>query len=315
MDDFTLELDRHLSNVHMHDESDLQSYKRNLYHYTTANGLIGIINSNCLWATSAIFLNDSNEIKYGLDLISQTLIEYSNNISDTILKRLIKKTLQALNNPRYLSLDIYITCFSEKPDQLSQWKGFANQGSGFSVGFDSKELFFNKRSYPYVLCSLKKVKYDEIIQKNILVKDLNSFYEKLIKIKPEFYKYESLEDEASSVLAYSLFKHSIYFKHKAFEEENEWRIVTPDLSTFNGIRNKEAVIVKFMSNNNNIIPYIELKLKPKHSSFRNKQKLPIDEIIIGPKISFEINKKSVLKILDHNGFKEIKITNSEIILR
>jgi len=40
-----------------------------LYHYTTADGLKGIIEKNELWATSAYFLNDSAEITYGYGLL------------------------------------------------------------------------------------------------------------------------------------------------------------------------------------------------------------------------------------------------------
>src|ERR1035441_639495 len=43
-----------------------------LYHYTTAQGLIGIFNEG-LWASSAYHLNDSNEFGYAINLVRDTL--------------------------------------------------------------------------------------------------------------------------------------------------------------------------------------------------------------------------------------------------
>src|SRR5258708_7067446 len=36
-----------------------------VFHYTTTEGLRGIVENNELWATSAYFLNDTTEITYG----------------------------------------------------------------------------------------------------------------------------------------------------------------------------------------------------------------------------------------------------------
>src|SRR5229473_173006 len=47
-----------------------------LFHYTTADGLKGIIEKNELWATSAYFLNDSAEITYGCGLLREVLDEW-----------------------------------------------------------------------------------------------------------------------------------------------------------------------------------------------------------------------------------------------
>jgi hypothetical protein len=41
-----------------------------MYHYTTAAGLIGIIESNVIWATHACFLNDTEECRLLRNLLS-----------------------------------------------------------------------------------------------------------------------------------------------------------------------------------------------------------------------------------------------------
>jgi hypothetical protein len=47
-----------------------------VYHYTTADGLKGIIEGGVLWATSAYYLNDSTEIMYGYRLLSDVLDDW-----------------------------------------------------------------------------------------------------------------------------------------------------------------------------------------------------------------------------------------------
>jgi hypothetical protein len=37
-----------------------------LYHYTTQFGIIGIVESSSVWATHALYLNDSSEFSHGL---------------------------------------------------------------------------------------------------------------------------------------------------------------------------------------------------------------------------------------------------------
>ena len=42
-----------------------------LYHYTKSNGINGIINHNCFWATKSDFLNDPNEFSYIRGIIEE----------------------------------------------------------------------------------------------------------------------------------------------------------------------------------------------------------------------------------------------------
>ena len=51
-----------------------------LYHYTDAGGLHGILKSNTLWATHAAYLNDSQEFIYGTDLVRQELLAWARHV-------------------------------------------------------------------------------------------------------------------------------------------------------------------------------------------------------------------------------------------
>jgi hypothetical protein len=54
----------------MRSSPSLPSY---LYHYTSIQGVEGIIKSKAVWATVMHFLNDSKEWLYALDLVRRNL--------------------------------------------------------------------------------------------------------------------------------------------------------------------------------------------------------------------------------------------------
>jgi hypothetical protein len=40
-----------------------------LYHYTAADGLLGMLQSHQIWATNVRFINDRSELDYGINLV------------------------------------------------------------------------------------------------------------------------------------------------------------------------------------------------------------------------------------------------------
>jgi len=51
---------------------------KHLYHYTSQKGLLGILQSKKLWMTNILYLNDSSEFLYTVDLVKTELENYKN---------------------------------------------------------------------------------------------------------------------------------------------------------------------------------------------------------------------------------------------
>ena len=51
----------------------ISSRPETLYHYTSAEGLLGIVSSNVLRASSALYMNDASELEYARDLIQKII--------------------------------------------------------------------------------------------------------------------------------------------------------------------------------------------------------------------------------------------------
>jgi len=103
-----------------------------IYHYTTISGLIGIVTHCELWASDSQFLNDGTELSYASNIffaevqkLNLALVEDGGGYS------LAGSSLEEFR--------MFITCFCEDRDLLSQWRGYGAD-QGYALGFDTDQL-------------------------------------------------------------------------------------------------------------------------------------------------------------------------------
>ena len=101
---------------------------RLLYHYTDASGIKGIAESGQLWASNAAFLNGSSEIVY----IKTVLETVANDLQSEFEHELSRRFLRLIG-PMFEDFvlgghDLYLACFCEHDDLLSQWRGYPSTG-------------------------------------------------------------------------------------------------------------------------------------------------------------------------------------------
>jgi len=130
-----------------------------LYHYTAQEGLYGILTSSCIWATDYRFLNDTSERQHAVTLFAEAFSRQAAYGPATGLGADIKKHLsdrkQSSIEAALRSLDAYYVCFTKEElnpqlpltsdvqflgDRLSQWRGYAQNRQGFSLGFHRDRL-------------------------------------------------------------------------------------------------------------------------------------------------------------------------------
>lgn len=93
------------------------------YHYTTIPACHGILSSRRIWLTDYRYLNDKNEIRQGLK---------------DLFDRFDKEVAQALETAFYWHDHFAHQCIlslSKSPRILSQWRAYANDGTGVAIGF------------------------------------------------------------------------------------------------------------------------------------------------------------------------------------
>ena len=157
-----------------------------VYHYTTQEGLLGIIENEKLFATNIKFLNDTKEFDFGINQLALTLKELrlENNRSryDALIEKITYEMLCHINTTQHNS---FITSFSEQKDLLSQWRAYAPTSTGYCIGFRFNELFYPRSPK---CCIVSKVKYEDESKKNgarSLINELKEMYrETLHKLIP-----------------------------------------------------------------------------------------------------------------------------------
>lgn len=120
------------------------------WHYTSTAGLLGILASSSLWASHVATLNDSTEIRFGMDLVRSRLPTRLEDVqvwADLARARIDADVPAAVTGMLGLvegSLmdgGLYVFCASLSGDSLSQWRGYGgNSTSGFAVGLRREAL-------------------------------------------------------------------------------------------------------------------------------------------------------------------------------
>jgi hypothetical protein len=111
---------------------------RILYHYTTQDGLLGILLGHTIWATHSQYLNDKSEYLYALNLIREGAKE-RRLVADEAERGALDLIIDRARD--YLaSINVCVCSFSSVHDSLSQWRAYGGSTSSYAIGFDRKFL-------------------------------------------------------------------------------------------------------------------------------------------------------------------------------
>ncbi|TGK89248.1 DUF2971 domain-containing protein [Leptospira noumeaensis] len=248
-----------------------------IYHYTSLEGLTGILENKELWLSNSISLNDSSEIKYAESIEKEVLSELLESHKDD---QLALDFLNSFLESKKLDNQVYIISFTSDSDSLTQWQGYS-QNQGVAIGFkkDTLAKYTTQRSNEFFL--VFPVIYDKILQKSIFQK----YFLDLLRILKEEVKQEKIEksfhEEIIQILNETVFTALSYlypyFKHTAFKQEQEWRFVL--INHKSKYQSNKTLDISFRSGKNKLIPFVKIKLTKADTELSD---LPISNIIVGP---------------------------------
>ena len=137
--------------------------------------------------------------------------------------------------------DPYVTCFCANGNLLSQWRAYAANGSGFAIEFEPTRLMdtFKNDADIVVNAKLFRVIYDEKEQTRLIEEAI----EQLVKAFGTHEKQDVLDcvPRVFSEMSYC-------FKHPAFAEEQEWRLVfMPRAERFLNVRVSRGQLLPYAS--------------------------------------------------------------------
>lgn len=198
-----------------------------LHHYTTQQGLLGIIGSGEIWASHNQYLNDVREFRHAVSLVEEELASMTrapwNGPKLEVLKNM-QADLTGIED-----INVCVCSFSEVADVLSQWRAYGGQASGFSVGFSGEFLRAVSDALGFWLVP---VLYEEDAQRAFIRTLLADVVAENIEQQA---KQDGDVDDArqggrpgGNLVAY-LNRYAPILKHRSFAEEKEWRIVSRPL--------------------------------------------------------------------------------------
>jgi hypothetical protein len=263
-----------------------------LYHYTDLKGMQGIVDNHDLWLTNSRYSNDDEESTHGYEIV----------------REIIKEELAKPNNPErtdYLNElsrifttppaeGVYICCFCEKDNLLSQWRSYGANGTGVSISFNPTGFSYitGADSPPSGLVRLWKVFYDRNIQQSIVRSAIEfAFFDDSTKT--------IAERATRSADAIQFFIPT--FKNQYFEEVKEVRLI------FTPFPNSPAK-PQFRIARSMLVPYYSLR---ELTGGTTPHPLPIASVRVGPSINKGLNLESAKMLLTKAGYTAVNVESSD----
>lgn len=312
-----------------------------VWHYTTGDGLLGIINSGVVRAGSAAFMNDRNELLSGLRQVSAIFEERRGEFAPSLQAEIAAK----LNGQsRSYRTETYILSACQEGDSLTMWRNYGNS-VGFSIGFDTRvklgarELSASAQ-HPNPPANYYSAEYhEEIVDTDGETHHVGWSPDDTQELTEEWtavlYQPEDQRQLASDVLDKTIqaiqeeeagtakgfftgdariwlaFESLRRVKDSGFQDEREWRIqsnVTPAWK-----------FVDFRSGPFGLVPFIELG----DIDFPSRQddgkeavnKLPIVRVMVGPNPHGKETMTSVRLLLDKAGYGDVEVSMSDTPFR
>jgi hypothetical protein len=289
-----------------------------IYHYTSSEGIRGIIEKSELWLSNASFVNDTTECS----ALQQTTELFD---SSNLKNEYVRKRWEAFTKSPDKSNDTYIASFSRGEESLDQWRAYG----AFRIGFDAKRLA--KRPFNLYQCIYNT---DEIKRWILEKSELDEW------------RGDCLNDQLKRGAAWSIiYAASRKFKNNYFENERETRLLVVSHPIWGPFENSPSMYedeppihYRDHAGYNLPVPYVKFYLieeegrgdhqgpPSKESYFDMKERklkeekkkrklLPITEIMIGPMRHQDEAELACEILLNDQGYRDVTVNVSSIPYR
>jgi hypothetical protein len=166
------------------------------------------------------FLNDRSELSYAKEVISSVVDGWKRE--DTRIVAGLDQLAQMLPG-MFDGVDVFVSCFCEDGDLLSQWRGYSKGAGTYALGFSSSELRSpDTENESFALYPIIYDVDDQVrIVRDTISRGLRRY---LLSIGGP----PSVERELFTpigLLVFALSVVGIMFKHSSFMAEREWRLI------------------------------------------------------------------------------------------
>ena len=231
--------------------SDVVNMPKVLYHYCGLDKFYNIIKNNSIWLSDLTDTNDSKELIWVKEAAERVVTPYiqekiqPGDTDEFYRHEYVKAFLNLVGRQVFC----WGFCLSEKDDNLGQWRGYGDDGTGVCIGFDFKALdelmlkrevvrtsgpiltlgkicyktkeemnkALRERAQNIVSDEEKRAKIRNLVDATKLVLNGSGIESSKVQLLPK-----TEESIAVTIVAMTVFP---FYKSEGFEEEAEHRIV------------------------------------------------------------------------------------------
>jgi len=291
-----------------------EPYRGTVYHYTSVDGVAGIIDNHEIWMSNTAFMNDTTELRMLQN--NRSILKESD-----FTKEYMWRAWRDMSQQGAFDTNYYMASFSRAKDLLEQWRAYGS----FCIGFDAEKLRQGKGiSFYRCLYSAKDIK------KWILNK---------VKIEGQ----DKLSKNLKEILAFSVMHiASMKYKDEHFKNEKEVRLITTSNHNWRYYNSPEMyendlpIHVRRHPLHGFTVPYVkyfieqdsntevnrkkanEMEMKARklrEENSKQRKPLPITDVIVGP-IAYQKEAKAACEtLLAERGYKNVRVSVSSIPYR
>jgi len=239
------------------------------------------VNSGVLRASDIRYMNDSEELRHSLTLLQTHVSERIAGGTDN--PRLLNQLLEWLSHRIIGGSMLFGGSFRANGNLLSQWRGYSMHGKGVSLGFDPVHIrsCAERQCFQVGKCLYEAGQQRALIEQIVDAVEIAAGQSEDIgesAPRPRDYTYYDVFERVEG----DLLRIASILKHPSFEEEQEWRIVSPVITDFSDAS------VYFREGTSMLIPFYEFRLTDDGDS-----SLKLDHVYLGPTSNIELSMNSL----------------------
>ena len=235
------------------------------------DSFFGIITNKNIRLSNAYKTNDSTELEWIFSIMEDSMTCVSKTEIVSSLQKSYRKWLENYFRP-------HIACFSKDGDLMSQWRAYANDGKGISIGFN-REYFESIKMLDNKEFEIFDVVYRCKEQEKLLKNWFSTIGTDNLEILEDFYINKGDNNYLEEIMfAGALLKYGMIFKNETFSEEKEVRLI----HGFDEVA-AEPDMFEYRVTQDDLISFVEIPIDVENGYS------PIKEIILGPNCKVNSN--------------------------
>lgn len=324
-----------------------------VWHYTDAAGLLGIVRDHAIWAGCTDFMNDEMETIKGFELLRSRWGEHG---TESVSEQDGKKIETVLDRLRGSLRRQFIVSASENSDSLTLWRNYGKEAVSYAVCLSPDAMlvpvsiskYWDTEEWPHAPENYLEEYVEEYMDEdgrthraltynpdtvyvqqregwNKVEYDLSRQIGVVDRVAQEMLGiHETQETADPEVTVAELFRYDEWeseltlIKDEGFQHEEETRMHFHSVAP-------EWKFVHYRATPLGVTPYIVLT-EPVAQKFRSNcmghggfeprpQRLPIQAIRVGPTRYPELAERALRNLLNENGYKDVSILRSKVPFR